>query len=303
MLFALAAISTLSFGLAGELVHSAIPVNWARADTADATAATGYVLVGGAGAGRLAALHYWFPKLTGRSMGESLAKLSLLLILIGAQLTFIPMFLAGLDGQPVDIYKYYEDSSAARRLQPADHDRLLRPRHRASSSRSPTPPAASTPASSPGRTPGRATRSSGSRPRRRPRTTSTSSPTSAATSRCATSARPSRARRRPRSARAGGEHRAGSLSELCQAPRAGGGGSDQLRRFRRLADLTVFATFLLIVVGGIVRVSESGLGCGPGGSGTEGWPLCNGEAVPLLRQHRGDRRVLAPARWPPSSPR
>ena len=55
-----------------------------------------------------------------------------------------------------------------------------------------------------------------------------------------------------------------------------------MNRFRRLADLTVLATFALIVVGGIVRVSESGLGCGPGGSGTEGWPLCNGEAVPFF---------------------
>jgi heme A synthase len=64
-------------------------------------------------------------------------------------------------------------------------------------------------------------------------------------------------------------------------PLAGGGG-DELRRFRRLADLTAIATFLLIIVGGIVRVSESGLGCGPGGSGTEGWPLCNGEAVPFF---------------------
>lgn len=64
-------------------------------------------------------------------------------------------------------------------------------------------------------------------------------------------------------------------------PSAGDGGG-QLRRFRRLADLTAFATFALIVLGGIVRVSESGLGCGPGGSGTEGWPLCNGEAVPFF---------------------
>lgn len=64
-------------------------------------------------------------------------------------------------------------------------------------------------------------------------------------------------------------------------PRAGGGG-EALRRFRRLADLTAIATFLLIIVGGIVRVSDSGLGCGPGGSGTEGWPLCGGKALPLL---------------------
>ncbi len=76
MLFALGAISTLSFGLAGELGHAVIPVNWLLADTMDATAATGYVLVGGPVLGGLAALHYWFPKLTGRLMGESLAKFS-----------------------------------------------------------------------------------------------------------------------------------------------------------------------------------------------------------------------------------
>src|SRR4051812_20946290 len=64
-------------------------------------------------------------------------------------------------------------------------------------------------------------------------------------------------------------------------PVAGGGG-EQLRRFRRLADLTAVVTFLLIVVGGIVRVSQSGLGCGQGGSGTKGWPLCGGSVIPLV---------------------
>jgi len=64
-------------------------------------------------------------------------------------------------------------------------------------------------------------------------------------------------------------------------PLAGGGG-DQFRRFRRLADLTALVTFLLIVVGGVVRVSQSGLGCGPGGSGTKGWPLCGGSVIPLV---------------------
>jgi heme A synthase len=64
-------------------------------------------------------------------------------------------------------------------------------------------------------------------------------------------------------------------------PLAGGGG-DELRRFRRLADLTAVVTFLLIVVGGVVRVSESGLGCGPGGSGTKGWPLCGGQVIPFV---------------------
>jgi heme A synthase len=50
--------------------------------------------------------------------------------------------------------------------------------------------------------------------------------------------------------------------------------------YRRLAIATGIATFLLIIVGGIVRVSDSGLGCGPGGSGFHGWPFCNGDVVP-----------------------
>jgi cytochrome c oxidase assembly protein subunit 15 len=42
--------------------------------------------------------------------------------------------------------------------------------------------------------------------------------------------------------------------------------------FRRLAFWTAIATF--------VRVSDSGLGCGPKGSGFHGWPFCNGDVVP-----------------------
>ena len=57
--------------------------------------------------------------------------------------------------------------------------------------------------------------------------------------------------------------------------------------FRRLARLTAVATFLLIVLGGVVRVSNSGLGCGPGGSGTRGWPLCRGDVVPGFSLHTG----------------
>ena len=61
-----------------------------------------------------------------------------------------------------------------------------------------------------------------------------------------------------------------------------GGGRDELDRFRRLVKLTIAATLLLILIGGVVRVSDSGLGCGPPGSGTHGWPLCDGQVVPFL---------------------
>jgi heme A synthase len=61
------------------------------------------------------------------------------------------------------------------------------------------------------------------------------------------------------------------------APR---GEADELARFRRLVGATIIATFVLILIGGAVRVSDSGLGCGAAGSGTHGWPLCEGGLVP-----------------------
>jgi heme A synthase len=56
-----------------------------------------------------------------------------------------------------------------------------------------------------------------------------------------------------------------------------------LDRFRRLVNLTIVATFALVLIGGVVRVSDSGLGCGPPGSGTHGWPLCDGQVIPFLQ--------------------
>lgn len=51
------------------------------------------------------------------------------------------------------------------------------------------------------------------------------------------------------------------------------------RAFRRLAVVTAVLTYMLIVVGGVVRVTGSGDGCGSSG----GWPLCNGSLLPALR--------------------
>jgi cytochrome c oxidase assembly protein subunit 15 len=58
------------------------------------------------------------------------------------------------------------------------------------------------------------------------------------------------------------------------------GEADELARFRKLAGATIIATFALTLIGGTVRVSDSGLGCGAAGSGTHGWPLCEGGLLP-----------------------
>jgi heme A synthase len=54
-------------------------------------------------------------------------------------------------------------------------------------------------------------------------------------------------------------------------------GAAPTRAFRRTAILAVVSTYLLVVAGGVVRVSGSGLGCGVKG---QDWPLCHGHLVP-----------------------
>lgn len=49
-----------------------------------------------------------------------------------------------------------------------------------------------------------------------------------------------------------------------------------LRRWRTLTAVAAAATFLLIVLGGVVRITGSGMGCG------DDWPLCNGQLVPTM---------------------
>jgi heme a synthase len=48
------------------------------------------------------------------------------------------------------------------------------------------------------------------------------------------------------------------------------------RHFRTLAGIAAVCTYLLIVLGAVVRITGSGLGCG------EHWPLCNGRLFPPL---------------------
>jgi heme/copper-type cytochrome/quinol oxidase subunit 1 len=97
----------MTVGLAGDLAWSLIPVGWQIEHTTAAQAATTCVLVGGAVLGGFAALHYWFPKITGRLLGEGLGKATLAAILVGLYVFAAGSFLAGVKGQPTDVYKFF----------------------------------------------------------------------------------------------------------------------------------------------------------------------------------------------------
>ncbi len=109
LLFAAGALSAISIGLASEISHSLTPLAWRLQHTVDSTAATHFALIGGAVLGGFAALHWWYPKITGRTMGETLARFSFWTIVLGTVLAFTPLFLAGaLEGQVIDAYKYFD---------------------------------------------------------------------------------------------------------------------------------------------------------------------------------------------------
>src|SRR5438105_9916228 len=51
-----------------------------------------------------------------------------------------------------------------------------------------------------------------------------------------------------------------------------------MKAFRGLSVATAVVTYALVVLGGVVRVSGSGLGC-------PDWPLCHGRLLPPLNLH------------------
>jgi len=65
-----------------------------------------YVLGGGSLFAILAGTYYWFPKITGRLLDERLGKWTFWLMVIGFNLTFFPMHIVGLMGQPRRTYTY-----------------------------------------------------------------------------------------------------------------------------------------------------------------------------------------------------
>jgi len=110
MLFALGLIAQFSLGGMTGVILAVFPVDWQLTDTYFVVAHMHHVLFGGTAFGLMAGLYYWFPKMAGRMMSESLGKISFWLMVIGFNATFLPQYSAGLSGMPRRIVEYHGDN-------------------------------------------------------------------------------------------------------------------------------------------------------------------------------------------------
>jgi cytochrome c oxidase subunit 1 len=106
MLFALAfLVQFLVGGLTGIMLASP-PLDYHLNDSYFVIAHFHYTLFAGSLFGLFAGVYYWFPKATGRLLPDRLGKLHFWLMVLGTNLTFLPMFVLGYDGMPRRIADY-----------------------------------------------------------------------------------------------------------------------------------------------------------------------------------------------------
>lgn len=106
VLFALGfLVQFLIGGLSGIWVASP-PLDYQAHDSYIVVAHFHYTLMAGSVFGLFAGIYYWFPKVTGRLLGERLGRWHFWLLALGTNLTFFPMFFVGNEGMPRRVADY-----------------------------------------------------------------------------------------------------------------------------------------------------------------------------------------------------
>ena len=108
MLCSIGFIAMFTIGGLTGIMHASPPVDWQQSDSYFIVAHFHYVLFGGSVFGVMGGIYYWFPKVTGRLLNETIGKWQFWLMVIGFNMTFFPMHFLGVDGMPRRIYTYPE---------------------------------------------------------------------------------------------------------------------------------------------------------------------------------------------------
>ncbi len=108
MYFALGFIAMFIIGGLSGVMHSSPPADLQQNDTYFVVAHFHYVLFGGSIFALTGGAYYWWPKMFGRMLDETLGKAHFWLMLLGFNVTFFPMHIVGLNGMPRRVYTYPE---------------------------------------------------------------------------------------------------------------------------------------------------------------------------------------------------
>ncbi|MBU5441043.1 MULTISPECIES: cytochrome c oxidase subunit I [unclassified Paenibacillus] len=105
-LFAIGFIPTFVMGGVTGVMLAAAPADYQYHDTYFVVAHFHYVIVGGLILGLFSGFHYWWPKMFGRMLNETLGKLTFVTFYIGFHLTFFVQHFLGLIGMPRRVFTY-----------------------------------------------------------------------------------------------------------------------------------------------------------------------------------------------------
>jgi cytochrome c oxidase subunit 1 len=109
MLFALAVIFNFLIGGLTGLFLADVATDINLQDTYFIVAHFHYTIMGGEIFAIMAALYYWFPKITGRMYNETLGRVHFIGMFLLYNLTFIPMFFVGVRGMNRRVADYPAD--------------------------------------------------------------------------------------------------------------------------------------------------------------------------------------------------
>lgn len=106
MLYAIAFIPSFVIGGVTGVMQAAAPADYQYHDSYFIVAHFHYVIVGGVVFALLAAVHFYWPKMFGKMLNETLGKITFVLFFIGFHLTFFIQHFLGLMGMPRRVWTY-----------------------------------------------------------------------------------------------------------------------------------------------------------------------------------------------------
>ena len=106
MLYALAFVLLFTFGGLTGLILATLALDVHVHDTFFVIAHFHFIMVGAMVMAYLGGMHFWWPKMTGRSYPEKWGKISVVLLFSGFIITFLPQFILGYLGMPRRYHDY-----------------------------------------------------------------------------------------------------------------------------------------------------------------------------------------------------